>query len=148
MNETNDPLEEELAAFRPRELSPAFRRRMAGRLADPAPHTSRRVIGIVLVGGLAAAACLGVVLLGQGGGQRVDTRQAVVVPRLASQDRAEDATAPTLLTYRRALARSSDELDALLDRHAARARGPEPQHMRTPAFTRSDLESQSFAGSL
>ena len=42
MNETNDPLEAELASFRPRELSPAFQRRIAGRLADTVPGASRR----------------------------------------------------------------------------------------------------------
>jgi hypothetical protein len=81
-------------------------------LADPAPKTSRRLFGIAFAGGLATAACLAVVLLGQGGGPSVHTRQAVVGPLLAPRYPAEDATGPTLLAYRQALARSSEELDA------------------------------------
>ena len=50
MNETNDPLEAELASFHPRELSPAFRRRLAGRLACVGGATLRPSRGYSSVG--------------------------------------------------------------------------------------------------
>ena len=66
MSEAPDPLEAELSALRPREVSPGLRRRVAERLADP-PHARRRIWRIALAAGLAAA-CLAAVLFRRGGG--------------------------------------------------------------------------------
>jgi hypothetical protein len=138
MNETNDPLEDELAAFHPRDLSPGFHRRIAGRLADPAPTTSRWLWGIALAGGLAAA-CLAAFLFAQGGGKGAGPRRAVVESLPAPTNQADDAM-PTLRAYRHVVSRSPEELDAVLDRQAARASKPDPRLAHIDAFTRSDLE--------
>jgi hypothetical protein len=138
MNETNDPLEEELAAFHPRGLSPEFRRRIAGHLADHAPWTSRWLWGIALAGGLAAA-CLVGFLFGQGGGKDVDSRRAAVAPPPVAPEQVDDAL-PTLRAYRHIVSRSPEELDAVLDKQAARAPRPDPRLGHISAFTRSDLE--------
>ena len=136
MNETNDPLETELAAFHPQELSPAFYKRVAGRLADPAPRTSGWLWGLALAGGLAAA-CLAAALLGQGGGRSSDPRYVDVRPRHALPDQADDAL-PTLRAYRHAESLSPEELDALLDKHAGRAPKSDPRAVQLSAFTRSE----------
>src|SRR4051794_3206550 len=116
MNDANEPFEEELAALRPRELSPGFRRRIARRLAVPGPKPSGWRWGIALTGGLAAA-CLAAFLFGQGGGEVVETRHAVVIPSPVPPDPVDDAM-PTLRAYRRVVTRSPEELDAVLDKQA------------------------------
>src|SRR3954451_18100774 len=119
MNETNDPLEDELSAFRPIEVSPELRRRIAERLAHPAPLGSRRPWTIALAGAFAAAGLAAILLgWGVGPGVHVDhTRQADVGPPPAAPapraDEVEDPL-PTLQAYRRAAARSPEDLDALL----------------------------------
>jgi hypothetical protein len=145
-DETPDPLAEELAALRPHELSPAFRRRVAESLAGPRPVTSRWPWVVALAGGLAAAV-LAVAILGRGGDPGVVTTRAIVEPRPGPAVQAEDAM-PTLQAYRQALARSPEELDALLDKHAARAPGPDPRLVRIHASTPSDRELQALTGDL
>jgi hypothetical protein len=146
MNETPDPLEEELAALRPLEVSPALRRRVASRLADSPPVRSRWPWGIALVGA-AAAACLAVALLGRGGDGDVAVSRAFVEPRPGPSARVEDAM-PTLRAYQQALDRSPEELDALLDKHAARAPDRDPRLVRIHAINPSDRELQAFTGDL
>jgi hypothetical protein len=146
MNETPDPLEAELMAFRPPEVSPELRRRVAGRLASSTAEKDRRPWRIALAGGLAAA-CLAALFLGRDGGRGIDPGPAIVGPVTVPPGRAEDAL-PSLRAYRQALARSPADLDALLDRHAARAPGPDPHLVRIRAFNRPDLEVRAFSGEL
>ena len=138
MNETPDPLEAELLAFHPPEVSPELRRRIAERLASSTAKRHRRLWVIALAGGLAAA-CLGALFLAWGGGRIARQQPVAIGPLPAPPGRNEDAL-PSLLAYRQALARSPEDLDALLDRHAARASGPDPQLVRIRAFNRPDLE--------
>ena len=145
MNETPDPLEAELRAFQPPEVSAELRRRIARRLAGSTAKKDRRLWRIALVGGLVAA-CLGGLFLAWGG-RSAGNRPAVVGPLIAPPGRTEDAL-PSLRAYRQALARSPEDLDALLDRHAARASGPDPQLVRIRAFNRPDLEVRAFSGEL
>jgi hypothetical protein len=58
MSTTPDPLEEELSALRPEELSPGFRRNLARRLAAVPPAPRPRRWWLALAGGLAAACVL------------------------------------------------------------------------------------------
>ena len=151
MNETPDPLEAELRAFRPPEVSAELRGRIARRLADSTARRKPRLWGIAVVGGLVAAG-LGGLFLGWGGwggwgGWSAGNRPVVVGPLMAPSGRTEDAL-PSLRAYRQALARSPEDLDALLDRHAARASGPDPQLVRIRAFNRPDLEVRAFSGEL
>ncbi len=148
MTDTPDPLEAELSALRPREISPGLRRRVAERLADP-PHARRRIRRFALAIGLAAA-CLATVLFWRGGGHgpAPDPGPVVVRPRPAppAEVRAEDDSEPTLLAYERALARSPEELDELLTKHAAVAPEPNPELGRISAFPRSDLALRTLLG--
>jgi hypothetical protein len=144
MSESPDPLEAELSALRPLEVSPELRRRIAERLADSPPAKYRPAWRFALVGGLAAA-CLAAVLVRWGGGGGVKPTPIVVaVPPAQVVDVERSGT--TLLAYQRALARSPEELDALLDRDAANAPDRSPELMRICAFTRSDAALHALLG--
>ena len=149
MSELSDPLETELSAIRPREVSPGLRGRIAERLADP-PRARRGTWRLALVGGLAAA-CLAAVLLRWGGGHGggAGPTPVVVRPEPAPPDpvKAEvEDVEPTLLAYERALARSPDDLDALLSRRAAATPGSHPEPARFGAFSRSDAMLRTLLG--
>jgi hypothetical protein len=53
---------------------------------------------------------------------------------------------PTLLAYERALARSPEELDALLGKHAVAAQEPDTEPVPISAFTRSDAALRRLLG--
>jgi hypothetical protein len=149
MSEAPDPLEAELSALRPQPVSPGLRRRVARRLGDdprgltpPARH--RRRWWFALAAGLAAA-CLAAVLLWWGSGRRTEPEPIVVQPRPRPPSRVEGAE-PTLLAYQRALARSPEDLDALLDKQAVAAPEPNPELVRIRAFTRSDAALHALLG--
>ena len=151
MNEAYDPLEAELSALKPHEVSPGLRRRIAERLADP-PRAGQPIRRIALVAGLVAA-CLAVVLLrrgggpGQGSGPRPDPRPVVVRPRPAPPVEVDvDDSEPTLLAYERALARSPEDLIALLNRRATVARESRPELAQIGAFTRPDASLRTLLG--
>ncbi|SIO35098.1 hypothetical protein SAMN05444166_4007 [Singulisphaera sp. GP187] len=147
MNEIPDPLETELRAFRPTELSTDLKRRVADRLAGSTTKMNRRFGRIALAGGLTAAACLLALLLGRGGDRGADTKPAIVTPLPVPPDRPEDRL-PSLRAYREALAQSPEALDRLLDRHAVRDHGLDPQLVRTRAFHRPDPEGRALTGEL
>ena len=133
MNESYDPLETELEALRPRGVSPELERRITERLAETRIVRRRLPWGPALAGALAAA-CVAAVLLAWGdrGYERngIDSEPPVVVVNGNSK--------PTVQAYRRALAQSSQTLDALLDKHAARTLATDSQRDRIRAFIRSD----------
>jgi hypothetical protein len=144
MTEPPDPLEAELFTLRPREVSPELRRRIAERLAEPLPFPRyRRLWQLALVGGLAAA-CLAVILLLRSSGSVVPPSPPDRPPTPAAVA-VEDAN-PTVLAYQRALARSPEELDALLDKDAASAPEPNPELAHLGAFTRSDATLYALLG--
>lgn len=146
MNETPDPLERELLAFRPSALSGELRQRIAGRLADSTAKKNRRFWSLGVIGGLAAA-CLVALFLGRGGSRSVDTGPPLVGSPTAPSGRPEDAL-PSLRAYRQALAQSPEAMETLLDRHAAHGYGPDPQLVRIHAFNRPDLEGRTLSGEL
>jgi hypothetical protein len=143
MSTTPDPLEGELAALRPYEISPGLRRQIARRLAGSAPAPFRWLWRFALAGGLAAA-CLTMVLVWRGGGVRMEPEQ-VVRPQPAPPVPGEDA-GPTLLAYERALDRSPEALDALLDKDAGVVPEVRPDLVRSGAFTRSEAALHALLG--
>jgi hypothetical protein len=122
MTESGDPLETELSALRPHPVSTSLRRGIAAELAGPqhGPHR-RRWLQTLAVG--LAAACLAAVLFPWGGGDRVGPGPTVIPPPPTPGAAIGDSK-PALLAYQRALARSPEDLAALLDKHAMVASGP------------------------
>jgi hypothetical protein len=144
MSEPPDPLEVELSALRPQEITAELRRRVAQRLADAQAAKRRWGWRLVLAGGLAAA-CLAGILLWWAGGRREEPQSIAVQPRPAPPRKVEDPN-PTLLAYQRAFARSPEELNALLDKQAVAAPESNPEVGRIGAFTRSKAALHSLLG--
>ncbi len=144
MSEPHDPLEAELSALLPREVSPDLRRRIAGRLADLPPARRRPFWRFALAGGLAAS-CLAAVLIRWGGGPHPGPGPIVDLPRPATAGEVGDS-GPTLLTYKRALARSPEALALLLDKAAEAAPNPDPGLGPIRAFTRSGAALHALLG--
>src|SRR5262245_30040401 len=140
MSEAHDPLEAELAALRPLDASPELTRRIANHRDRYKPLASRWRWSLVIAGGLAAA-CLVVVLVPRPGGRpdvSPPTDVHVVSPPVAVD------SGPSLLAYQRALARSPEDLDALLSKHARVGSDPNTALVRLSAFTRSDSKLQAL----
>jgi hypothetical protein len=149
MNEPPDPLETELSALRPREVSPGLRRRIGERLAE-LPHAHGRTWRLALVAGLAAAGLTAVLFRwgfnpGPGPGPRPVVAQPRPAPPAAVKGPVDDSE-PTLLAYERALARSSEDLNALLIHRATVTPGPHPEPVRIGAFTRPDASLRTLLG--
>jgi hypothetical protein len=104
----------------------------------------RRLWWLALAGGVAAA-CLAVVFLWWGGGRRDEPAPIAVRPPPTPPALVEDAE-PTLLEYHRALARSPQELDALLNKRALVAPESNPEIVPTCGFTRSDAALNALLG--
>jgi hypothetical protein len=154
MSEAPDPLEAELSSLRPHEISPGLRRRVAERLADVPSEQRRRLWWYAVAGGLAAA-CVAALLLWRGGGKGIEPehahRQPAPEPRRQPLPRPAPpvdaaASGPTLLACQRALARSPEELDAFLNRHAGVPAELHPELMRVSAFTRSEAILHNLLG--
>jgi hypothetical protein len=146
MNEANENLEAELAALRPHDATPELRRRIADHRAHSRSPGSRWQWPLALASGLAAA-CVVAVFLRWGGGRDVKPQPNRVrnQPQPAPAVAAEDAV-PTFLAYRSALARSPEDLDALLAKEAAVTRESSPELVQISAFTRSDAALQTLLG--
>jgi hypothetical protein len=132
-----DPLETELQSLRPCDASPHLRRRIAERLNVRQAQASNRPWpwSVALAGALAAAAVAAVLVWSEGRLHQEPWPGETERPgRLAVR---KDAP-PTVLAYKRVLARSPNALEALLDQHAARvlpATSPRPEFR---AFARID----------
>ncbi len=144
MSEAPEPLEFELSALRPHEVSPGLRSKIAERLADSPPANSRR-LGWIAVSGVLAAACLAAVLYDRGGGENVEPKPIVVRPQPAPSVEVNDWH-PTLMAYQRALARSPEDFDALLAKEAVVAPQTNPELVPIGAFTRSDHALRTLLG--
>ncbi len=146
MNEAPDPLEAELMALRPVEISPELRRRVSERLAErlavspPPRHVRWR---IAVASGLAAACLVAALIWWKGAG--TSQREPIGVrPKSAPSVDVTDAE-PTLLAYQRALARSPAQLDALLNAGAT-ARESQAEPVQICAFTRSGALIHALLG--
>ena len=144
MNEAPDPLEALLTALRPHEVSSELRQRVAERLGNSSPQRRQRSWQIALAGGLAAA-CLAAVLFQWEGERAVETPPIAVLPQSAPP---LTAVAPgfTILAYERALARSPEDLDALLAMDGALGPEPNSELVRISAFPRSDAALRTLLG--
>ena len=132
MNEHFEPLEAELRRLAPRKVSPALKQRIGQRLAQTAEVESRSSWGVVLAGALAAA-CVAAILFGWRSNATLEPTTAAPT---AESWNPIDGTKPTILAYRQALSRSAEELESLLDKHAATTLPPDPRGIRTQAFDR------------
>jgi len=139
MSDAPDPLERELAGLTPPAVSAELRQRIADRLARPPAW--RRLWPFALAGGLVAGG-VAAVLIGRPGGPRDEPRRVVAPPPAPAAEPASPE--PTLIVYRRALARSPEELDAVLDEHASFA--PDPNPVTAGAFARSDVQLRALLG--
>jgi hypothetical protein len=119
---------------------------------------------MALAGSLAAAGLVAVVVW-WGGGRDVETKKIAEQPQPAPPVKVADGegtyggvadadlpdgdvedTVPTLLAYQRALARSPEELEALLNKHALVSPVFDPQLVLIGAFTRSDAALHALLG--
>jgi hypothetical protein len=112
MNETPDPLEMELAALRPRDIAPGLRGRIARRLAEAPTAERRRPRWFALTATLAAA-CVVAAVFWRVGGRGVEKHPNVVDDNSVRHIETNPSM-PTLLAYERALARSPEELEAIM----------------------------------
>jgi hypothetical protein len=147
MNQKHDALEVELGALRPHQVSPALRRGIAERLADSPLARARWPWGVAFAGGLAAACVAAVVFPGPEANPRHDPGRSIAEVPPAPRGAIDDSL-PTLQVYRRALAGSSEELDALLGKHAAVTLPPDSIESRTHAFILTDVELHAWTGEL
>ena len=139
MNEPLDPLEAELAGLHPRPVSAELRQRLGEQLN--APVGSRRwTWGLAVVGVLIA---VGVVALFGPRREPPAPPTPAVVPVPAAVPESE-SPAPTVLAYQRALARSPEDLNALLDQQAVTRSNPKPLAVGT--FARSPAALDALFG--
>jgi hypothetical protein len=153
----HDPLERELAALRPIEPSPQLRARLAQQLDEEARPASRaqplRGMAWLAAAGGALAASVAIYALFRGA-DGPPTAPAPIDFRTESTTAAAfDAALPSLWSYRRALDRSADDVDALLDRHARDSAEQTPASQRAgvaamSVFARSDSQLETLLGEL
>jgi hypothetical protein len=143
MNDHFDPLEAELSALKPHAPSPALKQRIANELETgvqiSASSKSSRVWWSGAMAGGLIAACLTAGLLLRPAPLGKPEIDAPLAPLQLPVAAAFDDALPTVWTYRRALARPPQELEALLDKHAALT-APTGSHTPTHFFIRSDTE--------
>jgi hypothetical protein len=142
MSDTPDPMEAELAALQPAAVSPELRRRVAQRLAGASLTSRQRFVRLAVTGGLAAA-CLVVLIAHWADRRRIESNPKANHPRptVAVED-----TEPTRLAYEQALARSSEDLDALLQKEAMVPRPHFEESLPIGILSRSDAALQRLLG--
>jgi hypothetical protein len=114
-----DPLEAELSAIQPVDLSPAVRQRIGHALAQPAP-SRMRFVWPRRAALLIAAACIALIAWLALPHAKEGSRQKQIVQQVHDMHRDSFTTdSATLADYRRALAESPARLDSLLDAQAA-----------------------------
>jgi hypothetical protein len=148
MNEAHDPidsLEAELAALRPHDGSPELHSRLAECRAHASGARSRWVWRGVLVGGLAAASLVVTIHFGWVGGSRESMRPSTVQIPPAPQPISEDSQ-HAFGAYEFILARSSDELESLLNKAADGTSRPNLQGSPLSAYPRSEAEFDALLG--
>jgi hypothetical protein len=144
MNQSYSELEAELAALRPLDPSPELRQRIAAHRTRSLAARSRWRWGLGLAGGVAAS--WGAAFLLQGGDRRRVERDQTIVHPLPVQATEADDSRPTREAYQRALARSPEDLDALLDKAALAAQKANSEFVRICAIHRSEAELSALLG--
>lgn len=171
MRDEPDPLEVELCTLRPRAISPELHRRIAEQIENREgfrveesgsrkPTRAGRSFAAVrgrwlALAGSLAAACLLAFVWWRSAGHSVEPPDVSVgihpVPRVEEthgdvQEVATSDSVPALVAYQRALARSPEALEVLLDRHALATMSSDPELLHIGAFTRSDAALHSLLG--
>jgi hypothetical protein len=118
MTDPLDPLEIELMGLRPHDVSPTFQERIGQRLAQSSTLTLSRRLQRLALGCGVAAACVSAVIFLSSREAHIQVPKDVAIPAQPVADLQVVDASPTLLAYRSALARSLEELDELLDKHA------------------------------
>jgi hypothetical protein len=143
MNDPFDRLEAELSTLKPHDASPELKQRIANELETDvlvsAKSRERRIWWSGAMAGGLVAACLAIGLLLRPAPVGKPETESPLPPLQVPVAAAFDDALPTVWTYRRALTRSPQELDALLDRHAALA-APRGARTSTHLFIRFDSE--------
>ena len=144
-NYESDPLEAELEAMTPTEISPQLRDRIAGALGGggggvvrpPAAQWRRRALFFVTV----AAACVVVALWSWHALRHVPTGNPEKPPQLARAPLPPPSALPatSLAAYRQALAQSPEALDALFDSQSTGSAAAEAS-VPIRAFARVDRD--------
>jgi hypothetical protein len=130
MNDEHELFEKDLAALRPRDVSPGLRRRIARSLAEAPQREVRRPHWFALSAALAAACVVAAVFWRVG--HRDDKPEQNLATTRPVPHLEVSSSIPTLLVYERALARSPEELEAKMSsfrwplRDASRAGGRAP----------------------
>jgi hypothetical protein len=154
MNEPYDPMEAELEAMKPHGMSPELRQRIANELeseVSPRPRglrPHRRLWGAALTIGLVAACLSAVVFLWLRDREETVENAPAGEPSPHSSASVPDDALPTLWTYRSALTRSPQAVEALLDRHARIGSRADPEETQIHAFTRLEVRFQDLKGGL
>lgn len=130
--DTRDPLEAELAAMPPAGLPPEMVDRVGRELSQR--HTATRRRWVVAGAAVAASVLIAAAMWPPVNPTDRGRVPGVTVATTTQTSPGDDGTdGPALFAYRRALAGSPQELDELLDRHAARTL---PAGPRVTASTR------------
>jgi hypothetical protein len=146
-----DALEKELAEMRPRQPSSGLKSRIAGQLEPSTERlirtTPRRVrIRVAMIGGLAAAG-LAAILFWWGRVPRIRSDPPISPDELLLATPL-DPYAPSVWSYRSALARSPVSVESLLDRHSIEGRAGKSVDMNINAFARFDSDLNDSFGEL
>jgi hypothetical protein len=148
MNESRDPLESELSALRPLEVSSDLRRGIAERLAEvECLGDAKRIRSPwlrrgALAGGLIAAGIAVFVFRWLAG--PIEPRP--IVTHQSTPTLAVENSGNMLLAFERAFARSPDDFEALLNKDAADVPAPNAQPVRFGVFSWSDPELHALLG--
>ncbi len=167
MTNEPDPIETELSALQPHAVSPELRQRIAAQIdgldghRDENPFSQKRVVTIrslsrlfnrriTFLAGSLAAACLAAVVFWWASRHGVDSQAVIdgpqpIPPRAVAGVNAEE-TQPTLLAYQRALSRSPEELETLLNKHALVMPESDPQFVRIGFSTHSRAALHTLLG--
>lgn len=144
MSSDDEPLLKELAALRPRPPSASLQAAIENSIDCTGRMPSRRRLAIAFVGSVAAS--LAAVFLIR---DKVDSgnrdRPAVIRTQRIVARQFDDET-PTLQAYTRALSRSPEALDALLDRHSVQSSVSNQRPVAVLAFMRPGTDLKTWIG--
>ena len=145
MNEPYDPIEEELSALRPHRISSELQSRVAGRLTASSLRRSRRLWGLAIASGLAAACVAGAIYFGRQGNHDNEGHPGIPIHVGEGTTQVQDQI-PSVWTYQLALAHSPETVDALLDKQAQTSAEPTDRFERISVFTRSPATLHALLG--
>ena len=129
-----DPLEAELACFRPQSISHGLYSRIEASLVEPRRRRWPRSAFVGLAAAAAAAACVAIAI-GLAWSNRSNTNTNVITANPAPSARTiRAASPPSVMDYQQAFAESSDAFDALL----AGSAGSEDAPVRAFSFPGTD----------